>query len=361
MCAPRDRHRRTVRRRAGRARQSAAVAHREGRAAVARTAPSPAARPVDPPSRRRSRSWARWDSRWASCSAAPRRSTKANRLRGLAASGGVYEGPARRVSGPADFDRIKHGDVLVTEATTEAFNVLLPLLGAIVTDSGGLLSHSAIVAREYGIPGVVGTRNATAAHRRRRAGAGRRRRRCRDGLLVTEVVPLVEAEDDSRFGAKATGLGSGGARRPARSLPASRCRARSSTPSPRARTRRSSSSWSAARPLRGPLAVRSSAADEDGADASFAGQHLTLLNVPSVDDLSAAIREIWWSANSDSAITYRQRVGPLPASEHRRRRPVAARSRDVAGVMFTQNPINGADERMIEASWGLGEAVVSGV
>jgi pyruvate,water dikinase len=53
------------------------------------------------------------------------------------------------------------GDVLVTESTTEAFNILLPLLGAIVTDSGGLLSHSAIVAREYGIPGVVGTRNAT--------------------------------------------------------------------------------------------------------------------------------------------------------------------------------------------------------
>ena len=52
-------------------------------------------------------------------------------------------------------------DVLVTEATTEAFNILLPLLGAIVTDSGGLLSHSAIVSREYGIPGVVGTREAT--------------------------------------------------------------------------------------------------------------------------------------------------------------------------------------------------------
>jgi pyruvate,water dikinase len=84
-----------------------------------------------------------------------------DRLRGLAASGGIYEGPARRVSGPADFDRIKQGDVLLTEATTEAFNVLLPLLGAIVTDSGGLLSHSAIVAREYGIPGVVGTRDAT--------------------------------------------------------------------------------------------------------------------------------------------------------------------------------------------------------
>jgi pyruvate,water dikinase len=82
-------------------------------------------------------------------------------LRGLAASRGVYEGPARRVSHASEFDRIQKGDVLVTESTTEAFNILLPLLGAIVTDSGGLLSHSAIVAREYGIPGVVGTREAT--------------------------------------------------------------------------------------------------------------------------------------------------------------------------------------------------------
>jgi phosphohistidine swiveling domain-containing protein len=82
-------------------------------------------------------------------------------LRGIAASGGVYEGIARRVSGPDEFDRIVKGDVLVTESTSEAFNILLPLLGAIVTDAGGLLSHSAIVAREYGIPGVVGTREAT--------------------------------------------------------------------------------------------------------------------------------------------------------------------------------------------------------
>ena len=82
-------------------------------------------------------------------------------IRGLSASSGVREGPARRVSGPADFDRIKKGDILVTEATTEAFNILLPLLNGIVTDSGGALSHAAIVAREYGIPGVVGTRDAT--------------------------------------------------------------------------------------------------------------------------------------------------------------------------------------------------------
>jgi pyruvate,water dikinase len=82
-------------------------------------------------------------------------------LRGLAASTGVYEGTARLIDGPTEFGRIEQGDVLVTVSTTEAFNILLPLLGAIVTDSGGLLSHSAIVAREYGIPGVVGTREAT--------------------------------------------------------------------------------------------------------------------------------------------------------------------------------------------------------
>jgi pyruvate,water dikinase len=82
-------------------------------------------------------------------------------LYGLAASKGIYAGPARRVSGPAEFGRIAKGDILVTESTTEAFNILLPLLGGIVTDNGGLLSHAAIVAREYGIPGVVGTREAT--------------------------------------------------------------------------------------------------------------------------------------------------------------------------------------------------------
>jgi len=82
-------------------------------------------------------------------------------LFGIAASKGVYEGPARRVSGPSEFGQITKGDVLITESTTEAFNILLPLLGGIVTDNGGLLSHAAIVAREYGIPGVVGTREAT--------------------------------------------------------------------------------------------------------------------------------------------------------------------------------------------------------
>jgi phosphohistidine swiveling domain-containing protein len=82
-------------------------------------------------------------------------------IRGLGASAGTREGIVRRVAGPSDFDRIQQGDVLLTEATTEAFNILLPLLSAIITDSGGALSHAAIISREYGIPGVVGTRDAT--------------------------------------------------------------------------------------------------------------------------------------------------------------------------------------------------------
>lgn len=82
-------------------------------------------------------------------------------LTGLSVNTGVYEGTARLVESSADFDRIKKGDVLVTRMTSPYFNVVLPMLGAIVTDRGGQLCHAAIVAREYGIPGIVGTRDAT--------------------------------------------------------------------------------------------------------------------------------------------------------------------------------------------------------
>ncbi|GAA2899813.1 hypothetical protein GCM10010472_67520 [Pseudonocardia halophobica] len=91
----------------------------------------------------------------------PDTANSATVLRGLAVNTGVYEGPARLVADGTDFDRVRPGDVLVTRMTSPYFTVVLPLLGAIVTDRGGQLSHAAIVAREYGIPGVVGTREAT--------------------------------------------------------------------------------------------------------------------------------------------------------------------------------------------------------
>jgi pyruvate,water dikinase len=175
---------------------------------------------------------------------------------------------------------------------------------------------------------------------------------------MSEVVPLAEALDESRFGAKATGLGA--AARAGLPFPPGIALSGTFVDAVAAGHELATELLTtAARSLATPLAVRSSATDEDGADASFAGQHLTLLNVPSVDDLTAAVREVWWSANSDSAITYRQRVGLFA-------RPsigVVVQSLlapDVAGVMFTQNPINEADERLIEASWGLGEVVVAG-
>jgi pyruvate,water dikinase len=84
-------------------------------------------------------------------------------LRGCAASPGVYEGPARIVNGEGDFEHIEAGDILVATMTTPAYNVVLPLLGAVVTDTGGMLCHAAIVAREFAIPAVVGVPTATTA------------------------------------------------------------------------------------------------------------------------------------------------------------------------------------------------------
>lgn len=83
-------------------------------------------------------------------------------VKGIGASPGTYSGTARVISETEDLSRLERGDVLVTSATTDSFNIVLPLIGAIVTNAGGLLSHAAIVGREYGIPSVVGTRNATA-------------------------------------------------------------------------------------------------------------------------------------------------------------------------------------------------------
>jgi pyruvate,water dikinase len=76
---------------------------------------------------------------------------------GIAASPGRYEGYARVIRGPSDFERLKKGDVLVVRSTSPAYNLLLPIIGAVVTDRGGSLCHSAIIAREFGIPAVVGT------------------------------------------------------------------------------------------------------------------------------------------------------------------------------------------------------------
>jgi Pyruvate phosphate dikinase, AMP/ATP-binding domain/Cyclic nucleotide-binding domain len=178
-------------------------------------------------------------------------------------------------------------------------------------------------------------------------------------MTVDTVVLLADAHDVSLFGSKAVGLGE--ATRAGLPLPPGVALAGAVVEA--VASGDEAAVAQVAELVSGlpvPLAVRSSAVDEDGADASFAGQHLTLLNIVSAEDAIPAVREVWWSANSDSAITYRQRVGLFT-------RPsvgVVVQSLldpDCAGVLFTRNPINGADERLIEASWGLGEAVVAGM
>jgi pyruvate,water dikinase len=82
-------------------------------------------------------------------------------LRGIGASAGRVTAPACVLAGPEDFDRMRPGDVLVAATTTPAWTPLFAMASAVITDIGGPLSHGSIVAREYGIPAVMGTGVAT--------------------------------------------------------------------------------------------------------------------------------------------------------------------------------------------------------
>jgi phosphoenolpyruvate synthase/pyruvate phosphate dikinase len=108
-------------------------------------------------------------------------------------------------------------------------------------------------------------------------------------------------------------------------------------------------------------AVRSSAVDEDGATASFAGQHETYLNIVGADAIIQAITRCWESAHSERALEYRRQQGlsvECPQIAVFVQQLVAA---DVAAVVFSANPVTGnRDEIMINASWGLGESIVGG-
>jgi pyruvate, water dikinase len=173
-------------------------------------------------------------------------------------------------------------------------------------------------------------------------------------------VPLPAIHDEARFGGKAVQLGA--ALRAGLPVPygvglavdavaavalgdedaAARCRAALATLSAAA------------------VAVRSSAVGEDSALASFAGQHLTRLNVTDGDALVAAITAVWRSGRTESALAYRARLG----IDGQPRVGVVIQEMvdaECAGVLFTRNPLDGSDERVIEAAWGLGEAVVGGL
>ena len=86
---------------------------------------------------------------------------EADRVKGLAGSAGVARGTARVIHSLAEAGKLQPGDVLVAVSTVPPWTPLFATAVAIVTDTGGVLSHSAVVAREYRIPAVVGTDHAT--------------------------------------------------------------------------------------------------------------------------------------------------------------------------------------------------------
>jgi phosphoenolpyruvate synthase/pyruvate phosphate dikinase len=105
--------------------------------------------------------------------------------------------------------------------------------------------------------------------------------------------------------------------------------------------------------------VRSSAVEEDTAGSSFAGIHLSRLNLTTTQDVMRALFEIRESALSPGALAYRRKLGvggpaKMAAVIQELLNP------DASGVLFMQDPVNGSDHVIIEGSWGLGESVVAG-
>ncbi len=111
----------------------------------------------------------------------------------------------------------------------------------------------------------------------------------------------------------------------------------------------------------GPVAVRSSATAEDAADASFAGQQETILGVEGEQPLIDAVERCWKSLHTERATAYRAHQGVEEAGLAMAVVVQRLVDADVAGVLFTRDPLDAAGQTMLaEASWGLGEAVVSG-
>ena len=122
-----------------------------------------------------------------------RASATGETVSGLPVYGGKHTGVVRVILGESEFERVRPGDVLVCKVTTPAWSPLFAIAGAVVTDTGSLLSHTAIVAREHGIPTVIATGNAT--------------RKLRDGVIVTvdgtSGTVMIEKHSNSLgFGSK---------------------------------------------------------------------------------------------------------------------------------------------------------------
>lgn len=176
--------------------------------------------------------------------------------------------------------------------------------------------------------------------------------------MTSPALPLAAVGDEEAYGGKAVALGVALRRGlpvpPGIALPADLVAAVADDAAAADVVR------AAARELGGPMAARSSAVGEDGAASSFAGQHLTVLNLWHPDAVVDAVVRVGGSASAPSALAYRHSRGdrsvPRCGVVLQRLVPAVA-----AGVLFSRNPVSGEDELVVEASWALGEAVVDGL
>lgn len=178
---------------------------------------------------------------------------------------------------------------------------------------------------------------------------------------ITGIATLEDAEDPEVFGPKAVQLGA--AMRAGLPVPSGLALSHEAVSA-------ASADAGACEPLvhelegKGidatPWAVRSSAVGEDSEGSSFAGIHLSLLGIRGALAVAAAVREVYASGRDPGALAYRSQRG-LDAPIRMAVIVQHLIDSDSAGVMFTRNPVTGADERVIEASWGLGESVVAGL
>lgn len=169
------------------------------------------------------------------------------------------------------------------------------------------------------------------------------------------VVDLADADDERRFGGKAAELGA--ALRAGLPVPDGLAVSHgfvedlvsAGEPGSRLLDRVSS--------LDGPYVVRSSGVGEDSEVASFAGQHLTVVNLVDPEEVNEALEQVRESGRTDAVLEYRSQMGldEPPKIGAVIQTLVDA---DTAGVLFSENPVDGSTERVIEATWGLGEAVV---
>ena len=332
-------------------------------------------------------------------------------LSGTAASPGVVEGLARVVRNVREIGDVREGEILVCSITSPAWAPIFSKIQAAVTDIGGVMSHAAIVCREYGLPAVVGTGRATS-----QISTGQRIRvdgtaGTRDDPRVSERRPHAApgrrcaASDSASFGGQELDprrADRGGDPGPARlrrvddGVPRVRRgggargndRRRAARMSPDDVDSVGAASHAISEAMRfapvpdavrdevarryaelaeeagidePPVAVRSSALGEDSQDATFAGQQETYLWVRGADHVCDAVRDCWVSLYSPPAIDVSR---PARAGQDEPAMGVAVQlmvDAEVSGVLFTCNPVSGDPSMVaVNASWGLGLAVVGG-